>query len=193
MKKTLLSIVFVAISFTVFSQTSSGVWDSRTATYFNSEHKITWRLIDDLEWVERPILVESTLLKVRNYDTELLVSLGADKYNSSGMVDSWDYLSEIEFQQKELFKQLSEQSGLEYVKTEATKSQLCGLHAIKIRSDSRAYNPESGQIIHYIEITYGLFRRGYIYTMSVAVFVLEEEIADFDRIATMIFNGFKIS
>jgi len=193
MKKTLLSIVFVAISFAAVSQTSLGVWNNKTATYSNAEHKITWQLVDNLEWVERPILTKSTLLKVRNYDTELLVSLGANEYNSSDFVDSWDYLSEIEIQQKELFKQLSEQAGMEYVKTEATKSQLCGIHAIKIRSDSRAYNPESGQTIHYIEITYGLFRRGYIYTVSVAVFVLEEDIADFDRIATMIFNGFKIS
>ena len=179
------------IPFFSFSQTASGEWNSKTATYTNSSHKITWKLIEDLEWVKRPILDESTLLKVRNYDTQLLVSLGADKYDGD-YGDCWDYISKIESQPKSLYKQLSEQSGMEYLGTEALKSQLCGIHAIKARSDSKKFNPENKQTIHYIEITYELFRRGYIYTVSIAALVLEEEIVDFDKIATMIFNGFSI-
>ena len=191
MKKTFLTILLTFVPFLMYSQTSSGEWNSETATYTNSIHKITWKLIEDLDWVKRPILDESTLLKVRNYDTQLLVSLGADKYDGD-YGDCLDYISKIESQLKLLYEQLSEQSGMEYLGTEALKSQLCGIHAIKARSDSKIFNPENKQTIHYIEITYELFRRGYIYTVSVVALVLEEEIADFDRIATMIFNGFSI-
>lgn len=191
MKKTFLAVLLSFIPVLIYSQTLSGVWDKKTARYINTAHNITWQLIEELDWVERPIVDESTLLKVRNYDTQILVSLGADRYEGD-YGDSWDYISEIESQQKALFKQLSDLSGMENLETKAVKSQLCGIHAIKTRSDSKIYHPEYKQNVHYIEITYGLYHRGYIYTISIAAFVLEDEIVEFNRVATAIFNGFKI-
>lgn len=79
MKRTILVFILTFIICEAFSQTSSGVWNSRTATYSNAEHKITWQLMDNTEWIGRPILEESTLFKVRNDELQVLVQLGATK------------------------------------------------------------------------------------------------------------------
>ena len=93
MKRLFLATLLATVSLFAFSQTSSGLWNSSKATYTNSVHKITWKLIEDLEWIGRPILSESTLLKVRNDDTHILVKLGANK--EVGLKgDVWDYVSE---------------------------------------------------------------------------------------------------
>jgi hypothetical protein len=193
MKRTILTIIVTLFSFIAFSQTSSGVWNSKTANYTNTTHKITWQLIEDFEWIGRPILEESTLLKVRNDDTHIMIKLGATK---AGKFDGdiWEYVSMYESSEfVESSKQLAAHNGMEYLGTKAIKSQLCGIHAVKTRTDMKKYYPEHKQTVHSIEITYSLYKNEYIYTVSVtALSVLEEEIADFDRIATQIFNGFKI-
>lgn len=194
MKRTFVFIVFVAFSLATFAQTSSGVWNSKTATYTNTTHKISWQLIEDAEWVGRPILEESTLLKVRNDETQILVKLGATKTKPSDE-DVWDYIQMFESPEfEELPKQQAAYFGMEYLGTKAIKSQLCGIHAVKTRTDMKKYYPEYKQTVHSIEISYSLYRNGYTYTVTVtALSVLEEEISDFERIATLIFNGFKIN
>ena len=193
MKRIIIVILLIFVSTTAFSQTSSGVWNSKTATYTNSAHGINWQLIEDVDWVGRPILENSTLFKVRNDDTQILVKLGATKTKPSDE-DVWDYVSMFESTEfTEPQRQLAAQKGMKYVGTKADKSQLCGIHAVKIRTDMKKYYPEYKQTVHSIEITYSFYRSGYIYNVSVtSLSVLEEEIADFDRIATIIFNGFKI-
>lgn len=189
-----ISIAFTAISLITFAQTSLGVWNGKTATYTNTTHKITWQLIEDAEWVSRPILGEGTLLKVRNDETQILVKLGATKTEPSDE-DAWDYIQMFESPEfQEIPKQQAAYFGMEYLGTKAVKSQLCGIHAVKTRTDMKKYYPEYKQTVHSIEISYSLYRNGYIYTVTVtALSVLEEEIELFDRIATELFNGFKIS
>lgn len=193
MKRTFVFIVIVAFSLATFAQTSSGVWNSKTATYTNTTHKITWQLIEDAEWVGRPILGEGTLLKVRNDDTQILVKLSAIKADP-GDEDAWDYIQMYESPEFEEFpKQQAAYFGMEYLGTKAVKSQLCGIHAVKTRTDMKKYYPEYNQTVHSIEISYSLCRNGYIYTVTVtALSVIEEEIEIFDRIATELFKGFEI-
>lgn len=189
----ILAFLLALVPFFSFSQISSGLWNSNTATYTNSAHKITWQLIEDLDWIGRPILSESTLLKVRNDDTHILVKLGANK--EVGMkVDVWDYISEGESPQlEEIYRQQAQQNGMTYLGAKAIRSQLCGNHAIKTRIDMKKDYPEHGQTVHCIEIEYLLYKRDHIYTVSVmALSVLEEEIDLFDRIAIELFNGFTI-
>jgi len=162
MRKTFVFIVFVAFSLATFAQTSSGVWNSKTATYTNTTHKITWQLIEDAEWVGRPILEESTLLKVRNDETQILVKLGATKTKPSDD-DVWDYIQMFESPEfQELTKQQAAYFGMEYLGTKAVKSQLCGIHAVKTCTDMKKYYPEYKQTVHSIEISYSLYRNGYI-------------------------------
>ena len=193
MKRVILVFILTFILGEAFSQTSSGVWNSKTATYSNSVHKITWQLIEEAEWIGRPILGESTLFKVRNDETQILVKLGATKTDPDDD-DAWDNVSLYESEDIVKYqKQLAARNGMEYIGTKAIRSQLCGIHAVKVRTDMKKYYPEYNQTVHSIEITYSLNRSGFIYTISVtALSVLEEEIEFFDRIATEIFNGFKI-
>ena len=193
MRKAFVFIVFVAFSLATFAQTSSGVWNSKTATYTNTTHKITWHLIEDAEWVDRPIIGEGTLLKVRNDDTQILVKLSATKADP-GDEDAWNSISMYESPEfQEIPKQQAAYFGMEYLGTKAIKSQLCGIHAVKTRADMKKYYPEYKQTVHSIEISYSLYRNGYIYTVTVtALSVLEEEVEIFDRIATELFNGFCI-
>ena len=193
MKRIILVVLLLFMPFITFSQTSSGEWNSTTATYTNSSHRITWKLIEDLEWVSRPILTENIIFKVRNDDTQILVKISATKTKLSDD-DIWEHVSMFESDEfTEPGKQLASYYGMEYIGAKAVKSQLCGIHAVKVRTDMKKYYPEYNQTVHSIEISYTLYRNGYIYTISVtSISVLEEEIADFDRLATMIFNGFKI-
>lgn len=193
MKKVFLATLLAMVSLYAFSQTSSGLWNSSTSTYTNSAHKITWQLIEDLDWIGRPILSGSTLLKVRNDDTHILVKLGANK--EVGLKgDIWDYVSEKEHPQLEkMHKQQAQQNGMIYLGTKSVRSQLCGNHAIKKRIDMKKDYPEYGQTVHSIEIEYLFYKGDYIYTVSVmALSVLEEEIDLFERVATQLFNGFSI-
>ena len=75
MKKTLLAALLAIIPLSAFAQTSSGKWDVFTSKYINMTHNITWQLPNNLTWAGRPILTEDTLLKVRNENTHILVSL----------------------------------------------------------------------------------------------------------------------
>lgn len=193
MKKVFLATLLAMVSLFAFSQTSSGLWNSSTATYTNSAHKITWHLIEDLDWIGRPILSGSTLLKVRNDDTHILVKLGANKeVGIKG--DVWDYVSEKEPPQLEkMHKQQAQQNGMTYLGAKSVRSQLCGNHAIKKRIDMKKDYSEHGQTVHCIEIEYLFYKGDYIYTVSVmALSVLEEEVDLFERVATQLFNGFSI-
>lgn len=193
MKRVFLATLLATVSLFAFSQTNSGLWNSSKATYTNSAHKITWQLIEELDWVGRPILGEDTFFKVRNDDTQILVTLSAVK-TEPGDVDAWDYISIFESEEfEEMPKQQAAYFGMEYLGTKVIKSQLCGIHAIKTRTDMKKYYPEHKQTVHSVGISYRLYKNGYVYTVNVtAISVLEEEIGEFDRIATMIFNGFKI-
>lgn len=193
MKKVITSTLLAMVSLFAFSQTSSGLWNNSTAKYTNSAHKITWQLIEDFDWIGRPILSESTLLKVRNDDTHILVKLGANK--EVGLKgDVWDLVSEQEHPQLEkLHKQQAQQNGMTYLGAKSVRSQLCGNHAIKKRIDMKKDYPEHGQTVHCIEIEYLFYKGDYIYTVSVmALSVLEEEVDLFERVATQLFNGFSI-
>jgi hypothetical protein len=193
MKKSIITSLLATISLFAFSQTSSGLWNSNTAKYTNSAHKITWQLIEDLKWIGRPILSGSTLLKVRNDDTHILVKLGATK--EVGLKgDVWDYVSEQEPPQLEkMHKQQAQQNGMTYLGAKSMRSQLCGNHAIKKRIDMKKDYPEYGQTVHCIEIEYVFYKGNYIYTVSVmALSVLEEEIDLFEKVAIQLFNGFNI-
>ena len=193
MKKTILTLLLAIIPIFAFSQTSSGTWNSRTATYTNATHNITWQLFDDLVWSGRPILTDGTLLKVRNDDTHILVSLAVHKEDKA-VSDIWDYVSEFESPAVvQLKKMTAQQNNMTFLGTKAVKSQLCGLHAVKTRTDMKRYYPEHNATVHGIVIMYNLYKRGNLYSMTVtALSVLEEDIDAFDRLATEIFNGFSI-
>ena len=193
MKKTISILLLAFTPIFAFSQTSSGIWNSRTATYTNATHHITWQLIDDLTWVGRPILTDGTLLKVRNDDTHILVSLAVHKEDMA-ISDIWNHISDFESPAVvQLKKMTAIQNNMTFLGTKAIKSQLCGLHAVKTRTDMKRYYPEHNATVHGIEIMYNLYKGGFTYTVTVtALSVLEEEIDAFDRIAIELFNGFSI-
>ncbi len=144
----------------------------------------------------RPILTGSTLLKVRNNETGIVVSLGATKDNGNNETssDAWDFISLFDspgfFASK---KELAKHNGMTYLGTKNLKSQICGIHAIKSRTDMKKHYAEYNKTVHSIEIQYCFYKRGYIYTLSIAILsILEEEIEIFDKIATELFKGFNI-
>ncbi len=193
MKKCLSILAICLFASLAYAQTSSGSWNSRTATYTNTAHGITWKLIDEWTWVGRPILTESTLLKVRNDDTNILIKLGATK-GDEGDTDAWDYISMFQSKQYlDMVRAQAKQNDMMFVSSKAVKSQLCGIHAVKTRTDMKKYYPEHKATVHGIEIMYNLYRRGNLYSVTVtALSVLEEDISEFDKIATELFNGFTI-
>ena len=41
-------------------------WDKHNSVYVNDIHGIKWSLPRHLEWIERPVVGESTIFKIRN-------------------------------------------------------------------------------------------------------------------------------
>lgn len=194
MRNLFLVILFILYSIPSFCQTSSGTWDDKTATYTNRAHKLSWKLIEDLKWDGRPILANSTLLKVRNEDTYILVKLGAT-YNDGPEQDAWEAMSFYESSEyKKIIDATAKSEGMKVVESKAIKSQLCGIHANKLTTHYSKYLSEYQQTIHRVDYTYQVAVNNYMYTLSVTALVLTgDELKDFERVATRIFNGFQIS
>ena len=193
MKKAIIILCGLFVTALSFGQTSSGTWNSTTATYANTKHGITWELISELDWVGRPILTESTLLKVRNDDTRILVKLLANPY-SGKEGDAWSMISMYESKDyTDVVKAEAKRNGMTYTGTKVVKSQLCGIHAVKVKSDMTKYYPEHKATVHSIEYTYVLCKNNNVYTVAITLLsALETDLDDYDRIVTRLFNGFKI-
>lgn len=122
MKKFFLVILLAFGAISSFGQVSSGTWDDKTATYTNKAHKLSWKLIDELKWDGRPILTNSTLLKVRNEDTYILVKLGATHYNGPEQ-DAWEVMSFYESPDyKKMIDATAKSEGMKVVDSKAIKS-----------------------------------------------------------------------
>ena len=130
---------------------------------------------------------------MRNDDTHILVSLAVQtEVDTSG--DIWDHVSDFNSPQiVEIKKLTAKRDGMTFNGVTAVKSQLCGIHAVKTRTDMEKYYPEHNATVHGIEIMYFLPKRGNLYTVTVtALSVLEEDIEEFDRVANTLFSGFEI-
>jgi hypothetical protein len=193
MKRTIMTFLVTLLSVIALSQTSSGTWNNATATYTNVKHGITWTLIEGLDWIGRPILTESTLLKVRDDDTHILVTLGAKRTNGDE-IDIWDYLSMYSTKQYlDIAKAEAKRNDMVFQYFKPVKSQLCGQHAIKVKSDMTKYYSEYKTTIHTVKYLYQIISGGYVYTLEIlGLSVREDELAEFDRIVTRIVNGFII-
>ena len=175
-------------------QTSSGTWDDKTATYTNKAHKLSWKLIDELKWDGRPILTSSTLLKVRNDDTYILVKLGATHYVGPEQ-DAWEVMAFYESPDyKKMIDATAKSEGMKVVDSKAIKSQLCGIHANKLITHYSKFLSEYQETIHRVDHTYQVAVNNYTYTLSVTALMLTgDELKDFEKVATKIFNGFQIN
>jgi len=193
MKKISLSSFFILFLCSAMAQTTSGSWNSTSATYTKAKHSITWQLVDDLDWVGRPIIDGNTLCKVRNDELQLLVSLNA-MYNDGPETDVWDMISMYDSDEyQKLPREEAKRNGMTYNGMKAIKSQLCGNHANKIKCDMSKYHSGYGITVHSVEYTYQFIKNHYIYTLAITILgSREEDLADYDRIVTMLFNGFSI-
>ena len=193
MKKATTLLVAILLSVSINAQTSSGTWDNKTVTYTNSKHNITWKLIEELEWIGRPILTDNTLFKVRNDDTQILVKLNVTPFDGQGG-DIWDLISQYQTKEyQDQLKALAQSNGMTLKDTKAQKSQLCGLHANKVKSDMTKYYPDEKITVHSLEYSYQLIKNNNIYTLGITVLsALEDDLEEYDRIVTKLVNGFSI-
>ena len=193
MKKIIVSALVLLMSVTAFSQAKSGTWNKATATYSNAKYGVTWKLLEGLEWVGRPILTDDTLLKVRNDDSQILVTLSASLVDNKGE-DIWDFVFQYNSEEfKAPVRELAKHNGmtLQYVKP--IRSQLCGKHAVKIKTDMTKYHPEYDVTVHAVEYNYQVVSGNSFLTLCVTgMSVLESELEDFDLIVRALFDGVSI-
>jgi hypothetical protein len=181
-----LSLIFILASY-LYAQ-SNGVWNSRTCTYTNAKHQTTWKLFDDFSWVERPILANSTLLKVRCDDLNVLVTIQANK----GVVsDQWEWVSFVGEEYKKVQKSEANRTGMILQNAKTERCYFCDMHALKSRSEMKKNYPN--QVVYSIHESYQIVKRGYLYTLNVTILsILEEEKELFDEISSELFKGFSI-
>ena len=84
--------------------------------------------------------------------------------------------------------------GMKVVDSKVVKSQLCGVHANKLTTHYSKYLSEYQETIHRVDYTYQVAVNNYTYTLSVTALMLTgDELKDFEKVATKIFNGFQIN
>ncbi len=194
MKKIFLSLLFVLSVFSLAAQTSSGIWNSRTATYSNDRYGVKWTLLEDVSWIGRPILTESTLFKVRNDDTQIMVSLGVRKADRPNY-EIWDDLSVYTSDEMMAILQAGAKKDNMVLKSvQPVRSQIRGYHANKVRVEKTKYYREYDTIVYAISYTYDVAKDGYIYAIAInGLAMLKEEIPDFDRIVAVLLDGFNFT
>ena len=194
MKKIILSLLLVLSGFSLTAQTSSGTWNSRTATYTNDTFGVKWTLIDDVSWVGRPILTGSTLFKVRNDDTQIMVSIGVREADSPNY-DIWNDLSVYTSDEMMAILQAGAKKDNMVLKSvQPVRSQVRGYHANKVRVEKTKYYSEYNTTVYAISYTYDVAKDGYIYAIAInGLSMLKEDIPDFDRIVTVLLDGFNFT
>lgn len=163
-------------------------FDDVNYTYKNSKYHILWDLKDDgLEWYERPILGESTIFKVRDYNKNILVSININEYDDDG-TDAWDMISEFDGpQMNQMRKQAAEAQGFRILSHSTKKTEVSSKHALVSRTDQES---SAG---HWVAYSYVIPYRGTLYTIAItSVDISSREIADYDKTAERLIKKFKI-
>lgn len=185
----------------VFSVITSGLaqsyvngWNSVTATYENPHFGISWQLINELKWVERPAKADDVLLKVLNEDTHIMVLLKVSEINDS-TVDAWDMLPMYNADEyQSMTRNMARNLGMSLQYSQPIRSQLCGRRAVKVTTNMTKYHKEQDMTVHSVTYMYQVVDANHIYTLSiVALSLLADELKDFERISTMLINGFNIN
>ena len=187
-------MLFVLSVFSLTAQTSSGIWNSRTATYSNDRYGVKWTLIDEVSWVGRPILTESTLFKVRNDDTQIMVSLGVRKADSPHY-EIWDDLSVYTSDEiMSILRAGAKKDNMVLKSVQPVRSHVRGYHANKVRVEKTKYYSEYNTTVYAISYTYDVAKDGYIYAIAInGLSMLKEDISEFDRIVTVLLDGFNFT
>ena len=163
-------------------------FDEVNYTYKNSTYHILWDLKDDgLEWYERPILGESTIFKVRDYNKNILVSININRYDDDG-TDAWDMISQVDNpQMKKMREQAAQMQGLTVLSSKTTKTTVSSKHAILTRTD------QNGSAGHWVAYSYVIPYRGTLYTVAItSVDISSKDIADYDKTVERLIKQFKI-
>ena len=170
------------------TQTIKEGFDAMRYTYKNSEYHIVWDLKDEgLEWFERPILGESTIFKVRDYNKNILVSININKYDDDG-TDAWDLISEWNSpQMKRMREQAAAAQGLRIRSHTIEKTVVSSKHALVTRTD------QEGNAGHWVAYSYVIPCRGTLYTVAItSVDISSKDIAEYDKTAERLIKKFKI-
>ena len=194
MKRLNITLFAMLVAMISYAQTTSGVWNSTTSTYTNTQYGIRWKLIEEWDWEARPILSKSTILKVRNNDTRILVSLDVQSLGKEENQEIWDYLHLYE--SKEYYnmqKAEAQRAGMVFQYSQSIKSQLCGKYANKIKTDMTKHYPEHNTTMHAVKYMYQVVSNNKLYSLCVhGLSVREDELEIFENLVTKIVGGFKI-
>lgn len=194
MKRVILSLLLILSSISLTAQTSSGTWNTRTATYSNDRYGVKWTLIENISWVGRPILTESTLFKVRNDDTQIMVSLSVRKAESTNY-EIWDDLPVYTSDEiMSILQAGAKKDNMVLKSVQPVRSQVRGYHANKVRVEKTKYYREYDTTVYAISYTYDVAKDGYIYAIAInGLSMLKEDIPDFDRIVATLLDGFNFT
>ena len=169
-------------------------WDKDKSVYVNDIHGIKWSLPQHLEWIERPIVGESTIFKMRNDDYFILLSINVD--NAGGRnLDAWENIDK--YKTPEFIREMREMARLqetEYINSKVIKELISGIHTNKIITEYKITQPDYPDGVYRLAYQYQLGNGEYIYTFNITgLYLLKTEYGDFDKIANDIIKGLVIS
>ena len=191
MKRCLLMFLMFISCTWVCGQTSVEKWDHATSTFTSYKYKVRWKLIDDLSWVQRPRLSNSTIFKMRSDDTHILVTLSIIPYSGKPF-DPWNYQAfASEIKSLRMMKNAeAERNHMKLKEYTSDKVIFKGLHAIKTAADMTRYYPEYQTTVHSIHYSYFLTKDNVVYNLSVVgLSVNEEEIELFNLLVAQLLEG----
>lgn len=193
MKRNIFALAVLLISFTnVIAQTNTGIWDNKNTTYKNKKFYVEWKLPNELTWIGRPILTEKTKFKVRNDDTNILVSLSIIPYSGPNR-NIWEHQNEIKEHVISEAKMTAGMHDMQYRWVKCEKSKICGINALRTIYDLSKYYPETNSTFHSIAYCYHVSYKNLLYNINVlAISINEIEMNDFYPIAEYIIDGFHL-
>ena len=164
-------------------------FDNATSTYYNSEYGILWDLKEEgLEWHARPINAKSTIMKVRDYNLNILISMNVNP-NDTGSDDAWEGYSYFNGKEMtDMRKALADMMGERVVNDKVEKKTVSSLHAIRTRTDQVKNN------MHSIVYGYYFVHNGYLYNVSISSLeTASKDIPEIDKAAEKLIAKLKIS
>ena len=164
-------------------------FDTSNSTYYNSEYGILWDLKEDgLEWHVRPIDAKSTIMKVRDYNQNILISMNVNP-NDTGSSDAWYGFSYFNGKEMtDMRRAMADMMGERVVNDKVEKKTVASLHAIRTRTDQVKNN------LHSIVYGYYFIYNGNLYNVSItSIDTASKDIPAIDKVAEKLIAKLKIS
>lgn len=170
------------------SQDMKDKWDNTTQTYTNYTCCFYWRLNEDFNWTQQPLMQQNAIFGAVDFDTRIVVYITALKMDNNGSDDYiWEHESEFYKGVEDSYKQFGNARIVE-----KKRVHIAGKKALKTKATYSLVNDDrlGGESLNFVIISYNVLHQGYGMTFSIMVLEeVEEAFAQYGLTIESMFAG----